>query len=110
MKIYRGYPNRPTTSCVTVQNDNGPEVALSPRNDLRNHSPDGFAWGYGGSGPSQLALALVANVLSDDGEALKLYQDFKWATVARFPGDEVWEMSEAMVMSAIRNFSAVALQ
>ena len=28
---------------------------LSPRPSwkLRNHSPDGFAWGYGGSGPAQ---------------------------------------------------------
>src|SRR5204863_5783137 len=24
-----------------------------------NHSPDGFAWGYGGSGPAQLALAIL---------------------------------------------------
>lgn len=32
--------------------------ALDPRFDLRFHSPDGFEWGYGGSGPAQLALAL----------------------------------------------------
>jgi hypothetical protein len=24
-----------------------------------NHSPDGFAWGYNGSGPAQLALAIL---------------------------------------------------
>ena len=24
-----------------------------------NHSPDGFNWGYGGSGPAQLALAIM---------------------------------------------------
>jgi hypothetical protein len=27
-----------------------------------NHSPDGFAWGYGGSGPAQLALAILLAV------------------------------------------------
>ena len=26
---------------------------------VRNHSPDGFNWGYCGSGPAQLALAIV---------------------------------------------------
>jgi Family of unknown function (DUF6166) len=30
---------------------------LNPRLDLWNHSPTGFEWGYGGSGPAQLALA-----------------------------------------------------
>lgn len=32
---------------------------LNPRLDLVNHSPDGFAWGYGGSGPTQLAVAMA---------------------------------------------------
>src|SRR5262245_22144387 len=29
--------------------------------ELRNHSPTGFEWGYGGSGPAQLALALLVD-------------------------------------------------
>src|SRR5205823_6333568 len=32
---------------------------LLPRFDLRNHSPTGFEWGYAGSGPAQLSLALL---------------------------------------------------
>lgn len=43
---------------------------LEPRHDLRNHSPDGFEWGYSGSGPAQLALALAADVLGDDDRAV----------------------------------------
>ena len=31
---------------------------LNPRLDLYNHSPTGFEWGYCGSGPAQLALAI----------------------------------------------------
>lgn len=33
---------------------------LSPKKSQKicNHSPDGFSWGYGGSGPAQLALGL----------------------------------------------------
>jgi hypothetical protein len=42
---------------------------LDPRHDSRNHSPTGFEWGYSGSGPAQLALALAADVLGDDERA-----------------------------------------
>jgi hypothetical protein len=58
---------------------------LNPRLDLWNHSPTGFEWGYGGSGPAQLALALLADHLSDNRQALDIYQRFKWAVVAELP-------------------------
>lgn len=51
---------------------------------VRNHSPDGFNWGYGGSGPAQLALALLLLVL-DDKTALCYYQDFKMNVIALLP-------------------------
>ena len=38
---------------------------LDPRLDLSNHSPTGFEWCYGGSGPAQLVLALAASRLPD---------------------------------------------
>jgi len=37
---------------------NGEELFPNDSQKVRNHSPDGFAWGYGGSGPAQLALAI----------------------------------------------------
>lgn len=46
--------------CHVLVND---QVPLPLRLDLRSHSPAGFAWGYGGSGPAQLALALLAHAL-----------------------------------------------
>lgn len=51
---------------------------------VRNHSPDGFNWGYGGSGPAQLALALLLHL---EGELFSRqhYQDFKWEVIARLP-------------------------
>lgn len=58
--------------------------SFDARRDLKNHSPDGFEWGYNGSGPSQLALAILAHYLKDDQKALRLYQDFKWDFVAMF--------------------------
>jgi hypothetical protein len=44
---------------------------LPPRLDLFNHSPAGFDWGYGGSGPAQLALAMLADALVHDAETLR---------------------------------------
>ena len=33
--------------------------------EVRNHSPKGFQWGYGGSGPAQLALAKLLTVADE---------------------------------------------
>jgi hypothetical protein len=52
-----------------------------------NHSPDGFNWGYGGSGPAQLALAILLAAGLDDQRAVKLHQAFKW-TVVTWPQGE----------------------
>ncbi|MGO9375206.1 MAG: DUF6166 domain-containing protein [Syntrophobacteraceae bacterium] len=49
-----------------------------------NHSPTGFSWGYLGSGPSQLALAILLRYLSKR-EAVALYQDFKLKFIANLP-------------------------
>lgn len=87
MKIYEGYRDPEIGAMATVDGEH-----LDPRNDLRNHSPDGFEWGYGGSGPAQLALAILAD-LFDDETALKYYQDFKRACVSRI-GSERWNLSE----------------
>ena len=43
---------------------------------LRNHSPTGPAWGCGGSGPAQLALAILLAV-TDAATAEPFYQQFK---------------------------------
>ena len=83
--------------------------ALDPRFDLRFHSPDGFEWGYGGSGPAQLALALLADWLGDDRQALALYQTFKSHTVAGFPR-EGWTLTGKQideVVGALRSESKV---
>lgn len=51
---------------------------------LRNHSPTGFAWGYEGSGPAQLALAILLNETTVK-EALAEYQHFKKSIIALLP-------------------------
>jgi len=72
------------------------------RHDLKHvmiHSPDGFEWGYRGSGPADLALSILADFFGenpnqaelDQGrydnvvESLRYYQRFKEAFVAKWP-------------------------
>lgn len=64
-------------------------VVLSPAASQRvyNHSPDGFAWGYGGSGPAQLALAILLIAGLPDKKAVALYQRFKAEFIVPLPRD-----------------------
>jgi hypothetical protein len=54
---------------------------------LRNHSPDGFSWGYNGSGPAQFALAILYQETGDKNFALKHYQNFKQSFIAGLKGE-----------------------
>lgn len=77
--------------------ENGDSRTLPARLDLRNHSPTGFNWGYAGSGPAQLALAIVADVTNDDGTALHTYMDFKRGMIAAM-GKGDWRLTESEVL------------
>lgn len=84
-------------------------ATLNPRHDLRNHSPNGFAWGYAGSGPSQLALAMCADALAptygatteSDQRALRIYQQFKVGAIMSLTQTCNWRMTKAAVVQSI---------
>ena len=81
---------------------NGPEHYPLPwRLDLRNHSPTGLEFGYGGSGPSQLALALLADATGDAELSCRYYQDFKWEVVATLSSDR-WELTQTWIKEWVR--------
>ncbi|HMF28341.1 MAG TPA: DUF6166 domain-containing protein, partial [Candidatus Cybelea sp.] len=61
MKSYCGDRRTDGTVRVMVTEPGKPDYELPLRLDLYNHSPDGFEIGYGGSGPAQLALAILAD-------------------------------------------------
>ena len=65
---------------VTVDGD---PLPLKPSLSVRNHSPSGFSWGYGGSGPAQLALALLLHEGVEPDEAADLHQSFKFEVVGK---------------------------
>lgn len=70
---------------------------LPPRNDLRNHSPDGFSWGYLGSGPAQLSLAILIKVLQDWSRVQPIYHIFKERFIAHIPQHANWTADGADV-------------
>ena len=100
MKTYTGI--RTATGCAGSSSVEGCGRDLDPRLDLRTHSPAGFEWGYGGSGPAQLALALAwPTLLGDDEAALGVYQRLKFRLVSRLPADG-WTLTEDELAEALR--------
>jgi hypothetical protein len=73
---------------------------LKVRLDLANHSPTGFNWGYGGSGPAQLALAILADALGNDKAALALHQAFKFKMIGPLPQNLPWRLEWRDVVKA----------
>lgn len=78
---------------VVFIKEDGKIRPLPPRFDVFEHSPCGFAWGYTGSGPSQLALAILCDHLRDIEKAKRIYQDFKMAVIARLPIDQGFRLT-----------------
>lgn len=101
-------PGRRGEAFVLVREPSGKLRRLDPRLDLANHSPSGFEWGYAGSGPAQLALAILADALGDDGRALQLYQRFKSEVVAQMPADDAWELPLPLVVDIARQIERSA--
>ena len=93
MKRYRG--DR-TIDGIEVTVDGEP---LDERQDLKAICSDGFEWSFEGPASQQLALAILADHLGDDGAALRLYPDFTREIVANFANE--WEMTSADIDEAV---------
>jgi hypothetical protein len=99
-KLYIGSVTR-DGSLVRVKSDHA-EYQLPLRLNIRNHSPTGFAWGYGGSGPAQLSLAIlvdhfhgrVSNAGNAKWLAEQLYQTFKFSVISSLAQDQGWAMTD----------------
>lgn len=71
---------------VKIRHGNGNVTFLKQKIVL--HSPDGFQWGYGGSGPADLALNMLYDYLQRTHRknaksiAVDLHQPFKWEFIA----------------------------
>lgn len=90
MKTYNGRRDADGNCHVDITYTNGRTRPLPLRLDIENHSPTGFEWGYGGSGPAQLALAILADALGEDKRAARLHQSFKWKFIGALARDKPW--------------------
>jgi hypothetical protein len=63
-----------------------------------NHSPTGYDWGYGGSGPAQLAFEILYDVFADPELAWTLHQRFKFDRIATLSRDAPWNIREGEVV------------
>ena len=80
---------------------------LTPDRSLEvvNHSPSGFSWGYAGSGPAQLALALLLDYTDDEEVALAEYMSFKTEVVSQLEctgPDGCWRLTGREIDAALR--------
>lgn len=94
-----------------VVNGKGKQLDLAASLKVVNHSPTGFCWGYAGSGPAQLALAILLDHFNGDRErALSLYQDFKFKVIAGLDIDKDFVLTDEQVESAITAIDVERMQ
>ena len=73
---------------VVLRRDGGQTYTNIPHL-VTHHSPTGFEWGYGGSGPADLALnicEIVLNKLGYQGERVKCFAGDCW--------DKAWQLHQ----------------
>ena len=93
--------DQPFSREVVIVEANGKIRQLHPERSqaVKNHSPDGFNWGYGGSGPGQLALAILLEVTHNEAVALAYYHDFEARFIATINSQhDDWELPEEEII------------
>jgi hypothetical protein len=82
------------------------KLDIGPSQSIRNHSEE-FAWGYGGSGPSQLALAILYDFTERRkfSEMAAVY--FKEHFIVGLPNDvgSKWEITGDAIATWLNLFS-----
>lgn len=114
---------RPLTEGIILERtgaevDGMGQTATNVPHHVVHHSPDGYEWGYGGSGPADLALNIVESILHHlgwigqrtechDGSCFELawmlHQPFKWLFIAPASKEGAlipWDNAETWVISA----------
>ena len=95
MKMYSGAR---TIDGIQVTVDGQP---LDERVDIHQFTDGGFEWSYEGDAPQQLALALLADHLDDNKQALALCSRFTRQVIANL--DNEWTLSSADIDTALND-------
>ncbi len=101
MKTYSGKRTDPArgsaspVEVIVIDSNKGKNKIYNLQHIMR-HSPDGFNWGYGGSGPGDLARSILMDHFSGTTYGVEMiYMKFKQDFVAHF-GD-TWEITSDLI-------------
>lgn len=104
-KLYRGEPGGVVKVVL-------PSGKSRPLRHVALHSPTGYGWGYGGSGPADLALSILCDMLGERPTEKQIYhgrfeaylhhQDFKRKFVARWEYDSGFEIDSDTIAGWLR--------
>jgi len=112
-KMYTGKRTHGTVTVEVITYQQGIKVRKRKLRHIPFHSPSGLSWGYEGSGPADLALAILVDYLTErppakgwldrkrfdhwtiKSKAWRLHQPFKRDFVAAF--NEEWELSDTQI-------------
>ena len=72
---------------------------LDERIDIHQFTDNGFEWSYEGDAPQQLALAILADHIGDNGQALNLSARFMKLVIAEL--DNEWSLTSSDIDSAL---------
>lgn len=103
MELIRGRIVGDVRTVEIVMSDGSGCAPLPVSQAGRKHSPDGFNWGYGGSGPAALAHSILAYVEGNQ-TADKLYTRYKSEIIAKIDQTSNWEIEVASVKGWVNSF------
>ena len=98
MKTYSGSR---TIDGIAVSVDGQP---LDERYDIQRFTNSGFEWTYEGDSPRQLALALLADHLGDDAQALQLSDKFMKEKISDLDND--WALNGDEIDSIVNEMAS----
>lgn len=104
MKVYLGIRDADGARVLVKDTETG---AVKPLEHVVRHSPTGMEWGYGGSGPSDLALSILADALGSVEAANPLYGTFKWRFIVSLDHNR-WELPQPFVLKWVRTVTGRA--
>jgi hypothetical protein len=96
MKVYEGRVVR-GEPFVWILDDGAPRL-LPGRQDLLFLAPM-FCWGEASPAAAQLALALVADALGSDRDALAIHQEYKARIVAGLAPWQPWQLTQKDIIA-----------
>jgi hypothetical protein len=100
--VYRGHRDGQGIALIEVLDNPTHGVGRPIVHHIR-HSPTGFEWGYGGSGPADTARCILIDYLGHDVAPI-VYQKFKALVVQEF--EATWELTGARIDQVLTAISA----